>query len=63
VRHSAAESKVIRFPAERSAGRYAIAEIEPIDRSYRMPLGLCMMIWTVLAIAGWGAVDAATRLI
>jgi hypothetical protein len=29
----------------------------------RMPFGLCLVIWAVLAVAGWGALDAATRFI
>ena len=63
MRHSAAECKVIRFPAERSAGRYAIAEDELQDRDQRMPFGLCLMIWTALAAISWGAIDAAAGLI
>jgi hypothetical protein len=35
----------------------------PIDNSARMPFGLCLMIWAALAVMGWGALDAAAKLI
>ena len=63
MRHGAAESKIVQFPATRSAGRNSVIEDEIMDRSRRVPLGACMMIWTVLAIAGWGAFNAALRFI
>jgi hypothetical protein len=33
------------------------------DRDTRFPVGLCLAIWTVLAVIGWSAIGAATRLI
>lgn len=63
MRHSAAESKIVPFPAARSAGRNAAIEDEAIDRSRRLPVGYCMMIWAVLAVAGWSAFQAAFQLI
>ena len=64
VRHSAVESKVISFPTERSSARRARLE-EPFTEGpdTRMPFGLCLAIWAALAVAGWGALDAAARLI
>ena len=64
MRHSAVESKVISFPAERSSARRALLEdtlTEGTDG--RIPFGLCLVIWAVLAVVGWGALDAAARLI
>jgi hypothetical protein len=64
VRHSAVESKIISFPAERSSARRMLAQetlAEGADA--RMPFGLCLVIWAVLAVVGWGALDAATRFI
>jgi len=63
VRQSAAESKIVQFPTARSAGRNTMVEDETMDRSHRLPLGYCMMIWTVLAVAGWGAFHAALQFI
>lgn len=63
VQQSAVEKKVISFPAARSANRLAFLEEVEIDSGRRMPFGLCLMIWAVLAVAGWGALDAMTRLI
>ena len=63
MRQSAAESKIVQFPAARSAGRSGVIEDEPLDQSRRLPLGYCMMIWTALAVAGWGAFHAALQLI
>jgi len=40
-----------------------MVEDETMDRSHRLPLGYCMMIWTVLAVAGWGAFHAALQFI
>ena len=59
MRPSAAESKIVQFPAARSAGRNVMIEDETMDQSRRLPIGTCMMIWTVLAVAGWGAFHAA----
>jgi len=63
VRHSAAESKIVQFPAIRSAGRNSVIEDHAADRSRRLPIGYCMMIWTALAVAGWSAFHAALQLI
>jgi hypothetical protein len=63
VRQSAAESKIVPFPTARSAGRNTMVEDDAMDRSHRLPLGYCMMIWTVLAVAGWGAFNAALQFI
>ena len=32
-----------------------------MDQTAKMPFGLCLMIWTALAVAGWGAFDVAFR--
>jgi len=63
VRQSAAESKIVQFPAARSAGRNVMIEDETMDQSRRLPIGTCMMIWTVLAVAGWGAFHAALQFV
>ena len=63
MRQSAAESKIVQFPAARSAGRNTFVEDEAMDHSRRLPLGYCMMIWTVLAVAGWGAFRTALQFI
>ncbi len=63
MRQSAAESKIVQFPAARSAGRNVMIEDETMDQSRRLPVGTCMMIWTVLAAAGWGAFHAALQFV
>jgi hypothetical protein len=63
VRQSAADNNIVQFPRARSANRYAMIEDFPIDNSARMPFGLCLMIWAALAVIGWGAFDAAAKLI
>jgi hypothetical protein len=63
VQHSAAESKIVQFPTARSAGRKPMIDEEMMDQSHKLPIGLCLMIWTALAVAGWGAFDVAFRLI
>jgi hypothetical protein len=64
VRHSAVESKIISFPAERSSARRMLVEETLAEGTgARLPFGLCLVIWAVLALTGWGALDAATRLI
>lgn len=63
MRQSAAESKIVQFPAARSAGRNVMIEDETMDQSRRLPVGTCMMIWTVLAVAGWGAFHAALQFV
>ena len=63
MRQSAAESKIVQFPTARSAGRNPMVEDETMDRSRRLPVGTCMMIWTALAALGWGAFHAAFQLI
>lgn len=63
MRQSAAESKIVQFPAARSAGRNAMIEGETMDQSRRLPVGYCMMIWTALAVAGWGVFHAALQFI
>jgi hypothetical protein len=63
VRQSAADNKIVQFPRSRSASRFATVEDFPIDNNTRIPFGLCLLIWAALAVAGWGALDAATKLI
>lgn len=63
MRQSAAESKIVQFPTARSAGRLIMIKEEMMDQDRRMPIGLCMMIWTALAVAGWGVFDAAFKFI
>jgi hypothetical protein len=38
-------------------------EDQTMDQSAKLPIGLCMMIWTALAVAGWGVFDAALQFI
>ena len=38
-------------------------EEEMMDQSNKLPIGYCMMIWTALAVAGWGAFNAALQFI
>jgi hypothetical protein len=63
VRHSAAESKIVQFPTARSAGRNAVIEEQTMDQSAKLPISLCVMIWTALAVAGWGAFDVALQFV
>ena len=63
MRQSAAESKIVQFPATRSAGRNTMVEDETMDQGRRLPFCLCLMIWTALAVAGWGAFHTALQLI
>ena len=63
MRQSAAESKIVQFPAARSVGRKPMIEEEMMDQSSKLPIGLCLMIWTALAVAGWGAFNAALQFI
>ncbi len=63
MRQSAAESKIVQFPTERSAGRIVMIEERMMDQTRRMPIALCLMIWTALAVAGWGVFSAAFKLI
>lgn len=63
VRQSAANSNIVQFPRARSENRFAMIEDFPIDNSARMPFGLCLVIWAALAAIGWGALEAATKLI
>ena len=63
VRQHAANSNVVPFPASRLASRFAETEAVSAERETRIPFGLCLVIWAALAILGWGAIDAAARLI
>lgn len=63
MRQSAAESKIVQFPAARSAGPKPMIEEEMMDQSRKLPIGTCMMIWTALAVASWGAFNAALQFI
>ncbi len=63
MRQSAAESKIVQFPTERSAGRIVMIEEQIMDQTRRMPIALCLMIWTALAVVGWGVFSAAFKLI
>jgi hypothetical protein len=63
VRQSAAESKIVQFPAARSAGRNIMSEDEAMDQTRKLPIGLCLMIWTALAVAGWSVFNIAFRLV
>lgn len=63
MQQSAAESKIVQFPTARSAGRTPMIEEEMMDQSHKLPIGLCLMIWTALAVAGWGAFNAALQFI
>lgn len=63
VRQSAAESNIVQFPAARSSVQQIAAEEDMMDADQRMPFRTCLAIWTLLAIAGWGAVGMAAHLI
>ncbi len=63
MRHGTAHSNIVSFPTSRSAQRLARSEEIYNDNDARMPFGLCLIIWAALAVIGWGALDAASRLI
>jgi hypothetical protein len=63
VRHYATESNVIPFPSAQFAGEDLFELNRESERGERLPIGLCLVIWTVLSLAGWGALDAAIKLI
>jgi hypothetical protein len=63
VRQGTAHSNIVSFPASRSAQRFANSEETYNDNDARMPFGLCLIIWAALAVIGWGALDAASKLI
>lgn len=63
VRQYALESNVIPFPSAQYADRGLFREEIDSERGERLPFGLCLVIWTALSAVGWGAIDAAIRLI
>jgi hypothetical protein len=63
VRHCATESNIIPFPFAHIAGEDLLELRREDDSTERLPIGLCLVIWTVLSLAGWGAIDAAVKLI
>ena len=63
MRQYAVESNIIPFPSARYAGQALFDEPGESERGERLPIGLCLVIWTVLSVAGWGALDAAVKLI
>lgn len=63
MRHYATESNVIPFPSAHFAGEDLFELSREVDRRERLPIGICLVIWTVLSVAGWGAIDAAIKLI
>jgi hypothetical protein len=38
-------------------------EEQTMDQSAKLPISLCVMIWTALAVVGWGAFDVALRFV
>ena len=63
MRHYATESNVIPFPSAQFAGEDLFELNRECDPRERLPIGICLVIWTVLSVAGWGTIDAALRLI
>ena len=63
VRQRAANSNVVLFPSSRLASRFVAVEDMAAEHEGRIPFGLCLVIWAALAVIGWGALDAAARLI
>jgi hypothetical protein len=63
MRHSAAENKIVRFPARAVGNRHAWVQDNHSDQAQRMPFGLCLVIWTALAVVGWSVFGAAAYLI
>jgi hypothetical protein len=63
VRHYAIESNVIPFPSAHFAGEDLFELRREDDSRKRLPIGLCLVIWTVLSVAGWGVLGAAIKLI
>ena len=63
VRQRAANSNVVPFPSSRLASRFARHDDMAVESDNRIPFGLCLVIWAALAVLGWGALDAAARLI
>jgi hypothetical protein len=62
VRQHAANSNVVPFPASRLAQRFIETEAR-VERDNRIPFGFCLMIWAVLAVIGWSALDMVARFI
>ena len=63
VRQQAANSNIVPFPAARLTRRETEADSMPLEQDGRIPFGVCLVIWAALAVIGWGALDAAARLI
>lgn len=63
VRQQAANSNIVPFPAMRLTRRNAEPDDMSTEQDARIPFGLCLVIWAALAVIGWGALDAAARLI
>jgi hypothetical protein len=55
------KDNIARLPVDRSASD--ADERDRFELSKPLPLGVCLLIWGVLAGAGWGAVYAATHFI
>lgn len=63
MRHSAAESKIVPFPARTTGNRQLLVQDNRPDQPPRLPFGLCLVIWAALAIVGWSVFGAAAHLI
>jgi len=63
MRHSAAENKIVHFPAREAGDRHILIQDNLPDPARKIPFGLCLVIWAALAIVGWSVVGAAAYLI
>jgi hypothetical protein len=59
MRQSIASENVLPFPARQRA----IPDDDYTDGQTRMSFRFCLAVWMFLAVAGWGALDAVSRLI
>jgi hypothetical protein len=58
------KDNVARFPDDRfDADADVAGDRAGLNLSRPLPLGLCILIWAVLASAGWGLVYVAVHLI
>ena len=63
MRQQAANSNIVPFPAARLMRLDPESDDISLEQDGRIPFGVCLVIWAALAVIGWGALDAAARLI
>jgi hypothetical protein len=61
MRHSAANTKIVKFPAK-ATGNRLVQDNFP-DPAQRIPFGLCLVIWAALAAVGWSVFGVAAHFI